>query len=326
MKTILIIGCGSIGSRHARNTKLLGAKNIILCDADIPRAKKLRRELGSSYFYSGWLEAWENHPDIEAAIVATPTSRHLEPALFAAKRGIHIFMEKPISHTLKGVDELISKAKQNGLVGMMGQSYRFHEGFLKLKGLLENGAVGKIYHVNYSGGQYLPDWHPERDYRKEYAARKSLGGGVMLTSMSHGFDTIQWLFGRITEMIGWKAKLGDLDIDVEDSAFVTMKTERDVIVQVSTDFLQKSDEHKMTIVGEKGNIEADFKEHTIIIQKTGRERVVTYRFDGNKRYLEELKHFFGLVAERRIQHDLDLSAGKRILELIFHPKIQDIQV
>jgi len=324
LKTLLVIGCGSIGSRHARNAKLLGVKNIILCDADISRAKKLGEELGFPYCYSSWLEACGNHPDIQAAVVATPTSQHIKPAVFVAKKGIHIFMEKPISHTLRSVGDLVSKVKQKRLVGMMGQSYRFHEGFLKLKELLEDGAVGKIYHVNYKSGQYLPDWHPGRDYRTEYAAQKAMGGGVMLTSMSHAFDTVQWLFGRITDVSGWKARLGDLDIDVEDSVFALLTTKAGIDVQVSTDFLQKSNEHKMTIVGEKGNIEADFNEHTITIKKAGRERVVKYRFDGNKRYLEELKHFFRLVTARRIEHDLDLNVGKRILGLIYNPKIRNI--
>lgn len=323
-KTLLVIGCGSIGSRHARNAKFLGVKKIILCDTDVARAKKLGHKIGSQYCYSGWREAWQNHQDIEAAVIATPTILHLKPAMFAAEKGIHIFMEKPISHTLRSVGDLVSKVKQKRLVGMMGQSFRFHEGFLKLNGLLKKRTLGKIYHVNYRSGQYLPDWHPGQDYRSEYTARRALGGGVMLTSMSHVFDMMQWLFGEIADTAGWKARLGDMNMDVEDSVFALLKTRSGIIVQVVTDFLQKSNEHKMTVVGDKGNIETDFIAHTIVIKTAKRSQIVKYRFDGNKRYLEELKHFFGLVAARRVEHDLDLRIGKRILELIFNPRIGEI--
>ena len=54
----------------------------------------------------------------------------------------------------------------------MGHSYMFEKGFKKLKSLLTKKIIGDIYFVNYMQGQYLPDWHPWANYRKEYTARK----------------------------------------------------------------------------------------------------------------------------------------------------------
>lgn len=323
IKTILIVGCGSIGRRHARNAKIIGIKNIILCDSDIRRVKKFASDLGTNLIYTDYKEAVNKNPEIEAAVIATPSNFHIEPALFFAERRISVFIEKPLSNNLDNVEKLIKTVQENKVVAMMGQCYRFHEGFLKLKEILDKGFIGKIYHVSYLSGQYLPDWHPEGDYRKEYAALLALGGGVFLTSASHGFDNIQWLFGDIKEIVGWKAKLSDLGIETEDAFFTILKTDRNIIVQYQADFLQRKGRSQMIVIGEKGLVEADFIKNEIIFQTVGQEKpeVVKYDCDPNKKYFCELKLFSKLIENKKISHSLDLNVGKRILELMLSEKV-----
>jgi hypothetical protein len=130
----------------------------------------------------------------------------------------------------------------------------------------------------------------------------------------------------MTKVHGWKTNLSDLDIDVEDSIFCLMKTNRNVIIQCQADFLQRDPRHQMTIVGEKGHLEADFiknqiKSWTIERKET---RATNYQFETNTRYVEELKHFFNLIGEKKTDHDLDLAVGRRILELIMDKNINQI--
>ena len=106
IETIVIVGCGSIGQRHARNAKKIGIKNIILCDIDLDRAKAFSNEIETNLLYSSYEEAFLSHPEIEAAIISTPSGIHVEPALFFAKNGINLFIEKPLSNNLKGVEDL----------------------------------------------------------------------------------------------------------------------------------------------------------------------------------------------------------------------------
>ncbi|HEY3272829.1 MAG TPA: Gfo/Idh/MocA family oxidoreductase [Methanocella sp.] len=326
LKSIMIVGCGSIGQRHARNARKIGIRDIILCDLDMDRLKKFAKEIDTDLLFASYQEAVEKYPDVEAAVIATPSGLHIQPAMFLAGHGIHLFVEKPLSSNLSGIDDLIELADRKRIVAMMGQSYRFHEGFLELKKLLDSEVLGKIQHVSYSGGQYLPDWHPDMDYRKEYAAQRRLGGGVILTSMSHSYDTVQWLFGDITRQVAWKSKLSDLEIDVEDSVFCLLMTDRGIIVQCEADFTLRENRHLMSIACERGQIDADFVAQTIRIWTIDdrKPRTITCGFEGNRRYVDELRHFAGLVEGGIVRHDLDLSTGKKIMKLMLSDDIDEV--
>lgn len=347
----LVIGCGSIGRRHARNAKTLGAE-ITLCDLDQSLMRKLCAELGELPCYTNYLEAADNG-GIEAAVVATPTSLHVEMATQLAIRGIHLLVEKPLSHSLDGIDSLLNIAKQNGVTAMIAQSFRFHEGFLTLRRLLDEGAIGKLYHVCSNNGWYLPDWHIHEDYRREYSARRELGGGVVLTSLSHSFDTFRWLFGEIDKIIGWKARLSSLSIDVEDSVFCLLRTTKGVIITSIANFLNRLPRNDMILTGSEGHIEADFSSNLLKLWRVRDKRfapddprhseitggikvvedgvqydpepeIIRYDFETNHRYLAEMAYFFERVRNREVEFDLDLRAGARILELINEAYFQDI--
>lgn len=324
IENILIAGCGSIGQRHARNAKSIGIENIILLDINLKRIKEFAGDIGTDLLYDSVDDLLAENPKIDAAVISTPSALHVENAKLFAEHNINLFIEKPLSNNFDGIDQLIKLVKEKNLTSMMGQSYRFHEGFLQLKKLLDTDAVGKIYHVNYYGGQYLPDWHPTMDYRKEYSAQKALGGGVLLTTMSHIFDNVQWLFGDITDIKGWKACLSDLEIDVEDSVFLLLKTEKNIIVNTYFDFIQRCQQHKMIVTGSEGHIEADFIEHKIKICKNNSQLILPYDFDANRRYVMELQHFIDLIDKGVKNHDIDLKVGIKALECIFNPEIVPI--
>ena len=340
---LLVVGCGSIGLRHARNAKALGVE-VILCDTDESILRKTRSVLGGVPYYTDYLEAAGNE-HVDAAVVATPSSLHAEMATQLAMRGVHLLVEKPLSNSLDGIDTLLGVVKQNHVTAMMGQSYRFHEGFLTLQGLLDEQVIGKLYHVYSYSGWYLPDWHIHEDYRREYAARSVLGGGVALTSLSHSFDIFRWLFGEIEEFIGWKARLSSLSIDVDDSTFCLLRTTQGVIIACIADFLTRLPRNDMTLIGSEGHIEADFSNHLIKVWKArvkrfppgdprvaevpGRIKIledgvqydprperIKYDFEGNQRYLAEMAYFFERIAAGEVEFDLDLRSGVRVLELI----------
>lgn len=300
---LLIIGCGSIGSRHARNAQALGHR-VVLCDSNPERGQ-----------YADYKVALEQER-IDAAIVASPSNLHVEAAQYLAEKGVPICMEKPLATSRDGLTKLLQTVKGKGIVTMMAQSFRWHEGMLEVKKILDSRVFGKPLSVRYSGGQHLPDWHPGEDYRKEYAARKNMGGGAMFVSMSHTLDTIEWLFGAITDFSGEKKRVGNLEIDVDDTASVSCTTAQGVRVEASADFLARPAHHRMTIVCERGRIEADFAAN--IINDT------PYAFDPNRRYLDELAHFIALVGRGESDPALDLTHGAHLVELMTDLRIRDL--
>ena len=169
----LIIGCGSIGTRHLKNLKSISAGEII---AYRPRNKTIKK-LEDEYHiktYSDLTEALNQNPD--AVLVTNPTSLHIQTALSAAKQGCHIFIEKPISNTLDGINELIDIVHKKNLDVLVGCNLRFYPCLQFIKTLLDEKRIGKVVSARVQIGQYLPDWHPWEDYRNMYSAQKLLGG------------------------------------------------------------------------------------------------------------------------------------------------------
>jgi predicted dehydrogenase len=315
---VLVVGCGSIGRRHIRNLKSIGIKNFILCDTSEESLKEASIGLENPVRTTKFKNALLQGP--QAAVICTPSSLHLEMAYELASNGVHLLIEKPLSDTLEGIGELEKAIDERGIVAMMAMCYRFHPVFQQVKSLLASEVAGKVYHVNYFGGHYLPDWHPNADYRIEYAARKKLGGGVILTSI-HGLDNIRWLFGEVEEAHAFVDKVSDLEMDVEDLATAIFRLRSGVYVNWQTDFLQRANQHRMVIAGSRGTIRADFLTGTVETYSTELGKWYSGRvgFEVNDMYVAEARHFLGCI-EKKIPPEADVRDGHKTLRLALEVK------
>ncbi len=290
----LIVGCGSIGKRHLRNLASLGARDFVLLDPDRARLKAAAEGLSRPVLATTMDEALRAGPT--AALICSPTSLHMEQALRAAREGLHLFIEKPLSHDMRGTEALNELVKKKGLTAMMAMCYRFHPVLLAVKERLESGVIGRVYHVNYFGGHYLPYWHRKEDYRAGYAARAGLGGGVLLTSI-HGLDTLRWLFGEVDEVKAFMDRVSTLDMDVEDLAMAVMRLSSGAYVSWQTDFLQRAGQHRLVVVGERGTLRFDIvkgeEELSGPSGKVWKRRSIP--FEVNSMYVAELEHFLEAV-------------------------------
>ena len=143
-----------------------------------------------------------------------------------------------------------------------------------------------------------------------------MGGGAMFVSMSHSLDTVEWFFGEIKEYAGTKKRIGDLEIDVDDTTEITCSTARGVQVVASSDFLARPSFHTMHIVCEEGVIAADFAKNEI--------NGTPYAFDPNKRYVDELAYFISLLDRGEPDPALTLAHGAHIVDLMTDPRIIDL--
>ncbi len=315
----LVLGCGSIGTRHAINLKKLWIDKIVLCDFDLVKAKKLGKKLGLLDIFTDYKIATDKHPNIDAALICIPTSLHVEPAIFFARKKINLFIEKPLSHNLKNLKVLDNLVKKNNLIAMMGHVYLFEEGFLTLKSLLEKNTIGKIHHVSYLQGMYLPDWHPKMDYKTEYSARKDLGGGALLTLTSHSFYVLEWIVDKIKSIHGsWIGTLGNLEIDVNDSTFFLFETNSGIIIESHNDFIVKVHHHKLIIEGEKGRLEYNFalKKVNVFVSKK-RDKIIHVSKDNNNRFVKEISYFVNLIKQKKQPpENLTLESGIRFLQFM----------
>jgi Predicted dehydrogenases and related proteins len=241
----LVIGCGSIGKRHIRNLIALNAGEILAFDVQADRRSEVECQFGVEAV-DNLEDAWERGPDV--ALITAPTSMHVPLALQAAEQGCHLFIEKPLSDRLEGVDRLLNVVRERDLITLVGCNMRFHPGLVKVKKLLEEGAIGQVVAARVAVGQYLPDWHPWEDYRKTYSARRDLGGGVILDAI-HEIDYIRWMLGEVEAVACFAGKLSRLEIETEDTAAILLRFASGSIGEVHLDYVQRAYNRTCHIIG-----------------------------------------------------------------------------
>ena len=175
----------------------------------------------------------------------------------------------------------------------VGYNLRFYKPLRKVKELLEQNTIGKVYGARAEFGFYLPEWRPTQDYRKNYGAIKEQGGGVIL-DVIHEINYLKWLLGDVDEVFCYGGKLSDLEMDTEDFAAIVMKMKKGTILNLHLDYLQRSYRRNCQVIGEKGTIIWDFTDHSVMLYEADKKEWQTFKWkdmDFNETYLEEEKNF-----------------------------------
>jgi predicted dehydrogenase len=291
----MIAGLGSIGRRHLRNLRVLGEEDILLYRS------------GRSTLQDGELEGYITETELDAAlahkpdavIVSNPTALHLDVAIPAAEAGCHLLIEKPISHDLDRVDELLAAVKRGGGKVLVGYQFRFHPGLQAVKRWLMEGRIGKPISAHAHWGEYLPDWHPWEDYRQSYAACRDLGGGVVLT-LCHPFDYLRWLMGEVVLVTSWTGQIGELDLEVEDIAEAILEFDSGAVGHVHLDYLQRPPAHRLEIIGTEGTIRWDnadgYASFYRSVEGQWESSTLPDGFDRNALFIAEMKHFIDIAS------------------------------
>jgi len=316
--SVVVSGFGSIGQRHITNLKSLGITRIAVSDPDMDRLKLAEAEFGARIFtdYHAALAEWK--PDI--VFVCSPPIYHVPQCLDAVRVGAHVFVEKPLSDTLRGVGQLLSEARQRQRIVQVGYNLRFNPGLRKLKEIIDSGVIGPVLFAHAEAGQYLPDWRPWQDYSRSYSARRDLGGGILLDG-SHELDYMCWLLGRPTEIMCMAGKVSRLDVSVEDCADILMRFASGAQAQVHIDFVQRSYARVCKVAGELGTVIWDFDspEVKLFFAKDKKWQAVAVDPSAEGMYVAEVRHFLECVQAGKTPL-VDLKQARDVLELVLAAK------
>ncbi|MEK6730686.1 MAG: Gfo/Idh/MocA family oxidoreductase [Pseudomonadota bacterium] len=292
---ILVVGLGSIGKRHVKNLRALfpDAYMVVCRHAPTEHDQDFVTQYIDKVVYD-LNEAIALKP--MAAILCNPAVYHVSIALQLAKNDIHLFIEKPLSNTLTDVEALITLCRQKKLVFMVGYNLRFSKTLDRARELIKRGAIGDILSAQVNTGQYLPDWRPGADYRKTVSAQQKMGGGVLL-ELSHELDYMCWLLGKPVEVFARLTSSGSLEIDVEDNADVFLTFQKNLMVSIHLDMLQRTACRQCKVVGALGTIIWDGVEDKLIVQSEKQEFSQSFcgAEDKNEMYKREIKHFFDSI-------------------------------
>ena len=289
---LAIVGLGSIGRRHLRLISEIrpDIKIIVVrsghgsaCDEE-KMAVKVTDSIGDAI-----------KEGIQAAIISSPATLHLKQSLELAKNGIHLLIEKPISHTSDRVKELLKIVNENRITTMVGYVLRYDLGAIKFKNWLDNKIKGKILHARIECGSYLPDWRPDQDYRKTVSALSELGGGVLL-ELSHEVDYLYWFFGKPKDVQAQIRNSGTLDINVEDQVDLLMTSEQGYCISVQIDFNRRHVERKCKVLTTEGELIWDAVNKNVTWKGVNKEQFkYEYNNERNSIYRKQLEVFFDCI-------------------------------
>jgi predicted dehydrogenase len=166
-----IIGVGYLGTQHARILSYLEKAELIgVADIDFKKAMVIGNRHGVKYY-----DKYENMLDeIDAGIVATPTSEHFDISMKLLKEGKSVLVEKPITETVEQAEELVSVADKNGLILQIGHLERFNPAVEALEDLISEPKFIEVQRLG------------------SFSAR-SLDIDVVLDLMIHDLDIIMAL-------------------------------------------------------------------------------------------------------------------------------------
>ncbi len=327
---ILIAGLGSIGRRHLNMLRELGQDDFILYRT---HQSTLNDEaLAGIPVYTDLRDALDLKPD--AAVVANPTSLHMDVAIPAAEAGCHILLEKPISDDLARVDELRQAAEKSGSRILVGFQFRYHPTLNKARELIQAGALGQILSAHSHWGEYLPNWHPWEDYSKGYAARADLGGGVIGT-LTHPLDYMRYILGEVEETASLQGHVSPLELSgVEDVGEIGIKFKSGAIGAVHVNYFQRPPDHRLEIVGTQGTLRwnnADGVLHHYDMPDAfgtwsanpsapiHTEYALPSDFERNHLFLAQMQHFLDVV-QGNADPICTLEDGVRAVELVLASK------
>ena len=240
-----------MGKRRIRNLKKIGYSNIIGFDSRKDRRDETLKKM-SIPTYENLSDALKNKPDL--MIISTPPDLHLKYALLAVKNNINFFTE--LNMLSSHVEEIHLKTRNKKIIALPSCTLYFHPVVKKLKTLLEQNTIGKVFLVHQHIGQFLPNWHPWEDYRKFFVSKRETGGARELLPFELFWLT--YVFAPIKSVFATQGKISKLDADIDDFYQVSIEFQKNIFCTLNIDVISIPSFRETKIIGQKGTILCDF--------------------------------------------------------------------
>jgi predicted dehydrogenase len=212
-KYLGILGGGNISRTHLRAAREIdGVSVAAVCGQNPAKVRQLAAEVGAAFYQD--LDEFLDHRPMDVVLIGSPSGVHAEQGIAAAKRGLHVLVEKPIDIDLDRADQLIEACEIAGVkLGVFFQD-RVAPDLQKLKNVLDSGVLGSPILMSASVRWYRP---PEYYEKSQWRGTRALdGGGALMNQGIHTVDLLLWLCGDVSSV--WSRAITALHhIEVEDT-------------------------------------------------------------------------------------------------------------
>lgn len=247
--TVLVAGCGSIGKRHARILHESGLTQIWVFDTNMEESRATAAALEGVKVANSYQQCLDL---CQAVFITTPTRLHIPMAIEALQHHCHVFIEKPVSDSFDGIENLINLAREVNKKVMVGLCMRYHEGIKKTRSMLHEGAIGRLISIRSLVGEHFPSVHPH--YKNMYYAKYSGAFEIM-----HDLDIALWMANqKVKRVYSIHGSYSDIDIEAPDHVEMLIGFEDRCTATVHLDFYQFPRRRNIELIGTKGAIITDF--------------------------------------------------------------------
>lgn len=314
ISNIGLIGLGSIGKRHARILKEY-----------LPDVKLhiVRSGKGSNVYDPMFddVPIYDSvtaliKKDVDAVIICSPSSVHIEQSTDLIKANIPILIEKPLSNNIDKIHDFQKLANDSNVPILIGYCLRHSDSLNKLVELLSNNVIGDVSYVRIESSSYLPNWRPDSELINTVSANKSLGGGVLL-ELSHELEYAIRMFGpfiRVSASINGSDSV--LGLDVEEAVDVLLTNQNNVKVSIHLDFCNRALERSCRVYGNEGVLLWDGIKGLTSLSKDGvLDESWTFDQTRDDLFKTQLVHFINCISGEEMPL-VPIKMGIDVLELI----------
>src|SRR6267142_2049536 len=176
-----------------------GVELHTICGRNPAAVEAARAQLGWQHAVTDWRQVVDS-PEIDIVDINTPNDSHAEIAIAAARSGKHVLCEKPLALSVKQCEAMVAAVKQAKVVNMVCHNYRRIPAIAQAKRMIDDGAIGQIYHYN---ARYAQDRLVDKNAPIIWRMNKKISGSGALGDIhSHIIDLGRYLVGEFAEVSG----------------------------------------------------------------------------------------------------------------------------
>ncbi len=293
-RRIVVVGCGSIGRRHARVLSGRQELSVEICESHPDHLQRALREVGGVPTHSSFEKMLTNPP--EMVVIATPHGLHAEQSIQAIQAGCHVLCEKPMSDSLARARRMLQAVGASDRIFSVGFTYHFHPVMQHLKEIIRDGRLGRILHLHFHVGTYLT-------LMNSISRHQAKVEGAIAMDYAHQPDLFYWLLEKMpTAVFAAGCQGRNLPLQSNPNVMaVTLEYDEPLIATIHLNYVQHPDRGSCEIIGDQGwaLFEAGSNSLRLGIRETEVETMQEFALERDALMATEHQAFLEAVEGRR---------------------------
>lgn len=293
-----IVGCGHMGSLHTKTVlKHPLCELAAIYEPNKKKNKRIERGFGVKVFNT--LNEFLKQP-MDLAIIASITGTHTKNAIPIMRKGIHVLTEKPIDDTVGNAIKMIKEAEKCNVKLMVSHTEFFNPGVKKIKRMLNDKIIGKVYGFNVWRFRPIPE------------SERIVGSGIILDCLVHDVYNLRYWFGQdVISVYGIQKKVSYKTPPFNDWCCGVINF-NSISGTFQASWTYPIYKRETEIFGKKGIIKLDYINNILTVQKNYKKKIINVEQRGKDNLTRLLD---AVVANIRNKKDFPISTYDSLYSL-----------